>query len=290
MSRTSVRRTVRVGATAVAAALGMLVATAAPSAAQTPGRNGQITWVDQCVLSGPTGLPFPGEVEGLGCYISGSWSPDGRFVAVVTDNGTEGGVGELWIWDDVADTLRPLGTVDVDSRTSFSPGGTRLAVARGGDILILDVATGATVRNLTRTPSTTESDPTWNRRNLAIAYTAPDGVRSVKLWGGWSRLVAAGAVYADFAPDGWHIGFTRDGVVYRAKRDGRLAQAIFTMPEGVRPQFAWSPDGKYLLSADGEGGLQITSRYGRLVETGLGGSGSKAPAWQPARSAPPVES
>lgn len=290
MSRTSVRRTVRVGATAVAAALGLLVATAAPSAAQTPGRNGQITSVDECVLSGPTGLPFPGEVEGLGCYISGSWSPDGRFVAIVTDLSTAPGVGELWIWDDVADTLRALGTVDVDSKTSFSPGGTKLAVGRGGDILILDVASGATVRNLTRTPGTTESDPTWNRRNLAIAYTAPDGVRSVKPWGGWSRLVAAGAVYADFAPDGWHIGFTRDGVVYRAKRDGRLAKAIFTMPEGVRPEFAWSPDGRFLLSADGEGGLQITSRYGPVVQTGLGGSGSKSPAWQPLRSAPPVTS
>lgn len=288
MSRTS-RRSVRLAAAAAAAALGMLV-TAVPSSAQTPGLNGQITWVDECVLSGPTGLPFPGEVEGLGCYISGSWSPDGRYVAIVTDLGTAPGVGELWIWDDAADSLRALGTSDVASKTSFSPDGTRLAVARGGDILVLDVATGATVRNLTRTPAAAESDPTWNRRNLAIAYTAPDGVRSVKPTGGWSRLVAAGAVFADFAPDGWHIGYTRDGVVYRAKRDGRLAKAIFTMPEGVRPQFAWSPDGKYLLSADGEGGLQITSRYGRLVQTGLGGSGSKSPAWQPVLSAPPVAS
>jgi hypothetical protein len=268
-----------------------LLVAAVPSAAQTPGANGAISWVDECVLSGPTGLPFPGEVEGLGCYISGSWSPDGRLVAIVTDLGAAPGLGALWIWDDVADTLRPLGTADVDSTTSFSPDGSQLAIGRGGDIVVVSVATGATVRVLTpRTPTTTESNPTWNRRNLAIAYTAPDGVRSVKPKGGASRLVAAGAVYADFAPDGWHIGFTRHGVVYRAKRDGRLAKAIFTMPDGVRPQFAWSPDGRYLLSQDGNGGLQITSRYGHLVETGLGGSGSKAPAWQPVRSAPPAAS
>lgn len=288
MDTKTMRRTVRAGAIATAMVLGMLVLTAPPVSAQTPGRNGAITSVDQCVLNGPTGQPYPGEVDGFGCSISGSWSPDGRVVAIVTESLDVPGHGVLWIWDDVADTLRALGSADLDSKTSFNPNGTKLAIGRGGDIVVVSVATGATIRVLTPdTPSSVESDPTWNRRDLAIAFTAPDGVRSVKPKGGQSRLVAPGAVYADFAPDGWHIGFTRDGVVYRAKRDGRLATPIFTLAAGARSQFAWSPDGLYLLSADGDGGLQITSRFGGVVETGLGGSGSKSPAWQPLPSATP---
>jgi hypothetical protein len=260
----------------------------APRRPRRPAATGRSP-VDQCVLSGPTGLPFPGEVEGLGCYISG---PSGRPIAGSSSSRTTA--------RRAASASSGSGTT---SQTRCAPGhggrrqpyvvqppaarGSRSA--RGGDILILDVATGATVRNLTRTPSITESDPTWNWRNSPSPTPLPTACAR-SLWGGWSRLVAAGAVYADFAPDGWHIGFTRDGSRLPRQRDGRLAQAISRCPRACarssrgrrtgstccRPTARAGSDHQPLRASRGD-----RSRWQRLQ-----GAGVAAAAQRPARREP----
>ena len=268
---------------------------APPASAQYPGRNGAITSVNECVLSGPVGLPE------IYCWKGGYWNPTGRLLAGIIDPGN--GIGDLYIWDEVSKTLRWIGTADVDSKASFSPDSRELAIGRGGDIVVVSVATGQTLRVLTpNLPSTVERDPSWNPRNTAIAYTASDGVRARNPGGGKSWLIKAGATFADYAPDGNRIGYLQNGRLHDANPDGSAARMVpiqqtTCWPPASTPycnytwspgEFTWSPDGRsFLIQDPNEGDLMITTLAGQVLQR-WGGSGESGISWRPLPDVPGV--
>jgi hypothetical protein len=264
-------------ALALAAAAALTLGLAGPSGAAS--RNGAITWVDQCVSSIPTS-PYPGEVPHYGCAINSAWARDGVRAAIVTEDLDDPGQGALFLLDSVTAEIDYLGAVDLPSTVSFSPDGTRIAAARGGNIVVVDAATGTTVRTLTKRAGI-ESDPSWSVNGSFIAYVSEAGVRRVKAAGGGDWLMIPGADFVQYSPGGHRLGFTKDGVVYRSWLNGSHAVAVTTVPEPTRPAFAWSPDDRYLVTPDTEGSLQVVTRAGAVVTTGEGGSGAKFPSWQP---------
>ena len=263
-------------ALAVAAAAALTVGLAGPSGAAA--RNGAITWVDQCVSSVPVS-PFPGEVAHYGCVINSAWARDGVHVAIVTEDLDDPAQGALFLLDSVTAEIDYLGAVDLPSTVSFSPGGTRIAAARGGNIVIVDAATGATVRTLTKSAGV-ESDPSWSVSGTHIAYVTSAGVRRVKAAGGGDWLMIPGADFVQYSPGGHRLGFTKDGVVYRSWLNGSNAVAVTTVPDPGRPAFAWSPDDRFLVVPDVDGGLLVVTRAGAPVSI-AGGGGAKFPSWQP---------
>ena len=163
------RRAVAVLVVPVLVLAGFLVA--APAAqAQHPGANGLITSIEGGVWSGgvrPDGTfrsccdPFPDDANPAKPLIAPEqavWGPDGVSVAVVGDWSNDPKVTglEILVYDSVADTVRSLGAAD-DSRPDFSPDGSQLVITRLGDLVVLDVATGAVVRTLTSTPAVAET-------------------------------------------------------------------------------------------------------------------------------------
>ncbi|MCA0331466.1 MAG: hypothetical protein LCI03_16385 [Actinobacteria bacterium] len=272
----SIRRGWRAALTVAAAGV-LTLGLAGPSGASA--RNGAITWVDECVSSIATS-PYPGDVPHYGCAINSAWARDGVHAAIVTEDLDNPAQGALFLLDTVTAEIDYLGVSDLPSTVSFSPDGSKLAIARGGNIVLVSASTGATVRTLT-TRAGVESDPSWSVSGTYVAYVTAAGVRRVKAAGGGDWLMIPGADYVQYSPGGHRLGFTKDGVVYRSWLNGSNAVAVTSVPDPGRPAFAWSPDDRYIVTPDTEGSLQVVTRGGTVVSTGQGGSGAKFPSWQP---------
>lgn len=228
-----------------------LVAAAPAASAQQPGANGEITSVDQAVWSGttrPDGTfrsccdPFPDDANPSKPIVATEqavWGPDGRTVAVVGTWVRDGGPGtnELLIFDIVTDTLRSLGAAD-DSRPDFSPDGSHVVIARGGDLVIIDIATGAVVCTLTETPGVVESDPSWSPDGATIAYATAAGVSTLPAQGGTGTLRVPDASAPQFSGDGAHLAYLKGGELFIAAADGS-GGASTGLPTYA---YAWAPD------------------------------------------------
>lgn len=275
-----------------------LVAVAPTASAQQPGANGEITSVDEAVWSGTTRAdgtyrsccdPFPDDTNPAKPLVATEqavWGPDGRTVAVVGTWVRDGGPGtnELLIFDIVTDTLRSLGAAD-DSRPDFSPDGSQVVVARGGDLVVIDVATGAVVCTLTDTPAV-ESDPSWSPDGSTIAFATPAGVSTIPSDGGTATLRVPGASAPQYSGDGEHLAYLAGGELVIAAADGT---------GGVSTQlptyaYTWAPDST-LLAGHVESALLpdawaasdtwVFTPEGAPVRAIGGGSSSSSFSWQP---------
>jgi len=101
----------------------------------------------------------------------------------------------------------------------WSPDGTEVAFARGGDLWTAN-GDGSGIRRILATPKVVESEPAWSPSGALIAYTASvDGRRQVRILparGGASTRVSSGAGEA------WSPSFSRDPshVAFLARPDG----------------------------------------------------------------------
>jgi hypothetical protein len=283
-----------------------LVAAAPAASAQQPGANGEITSVDQAVWSGttrPNGTfraccdPFPDEAnpdKPIVATEQAVWGPDGRTVAVVGTWVRDGGPGadELLVFDIVADTLRSIGAAD-DSRPDFSPDGSQVVIARGGDLVVLDLATGAVVRALTDTPGVVETDPSWSPDGTTIAYATAAGVSTLPAAGGTGTLRLPGASAPQFSGDGEHLAYLAGGelVVAAADGTGGVSTGLPTYA------FAWAPDSTLLaghvesaLLPDAWAGSDtwVFTPEGAPVRAIPGGSSSSSFSWQPVPAPEPA--
>lgn len=267
----------------------VIFATALPAAAQHPGANGIKTYNDDNNVI----VPCMGWYAGDGPYerfLNGgiAWAPDGNRVALTVDyegSWTPTGTELITLTTSPCTTPRSLGPVDMGSRASFSPDGKQVAVQRNGDIWIVDVASGKSLRNLTpNLASTQETNPSWSPKNTAVAYTASDGIRTRPPAGGASKLWKKGAVnFADYSPDGTKIAYIEgDRIKYASSSTGA---SVVTTPIQANDYFTYSPDGKFFFFTsyvDMEYCVVATTT-GKIVERVFASDFCWAPSWQPRR-------
>jgi hypothetical protein len=181
------------------------------------------------------------------------WSPDGRSVAYADP------AQNLGVAASDGSGARVLGPGD---DFDWSPDGRSLVVTHGGDLFVVDVATGIR-RTLVASPQT-ELGPAWSPDGALVAFLRGSDYYVVDPAGGEPRLLARGLAIDLDVPvdrdDPWALGpvWSPDGLrlalplarVAIVERDGTLARALRRRPPG--PNWsgewdpAWAPDGRRL--------------------------------------------
>ena len=178
----------------------------------------------------------------------------------------------------------------------YSPDGTFVAFARGGDLWLAN-ADGSGERRLVTTPNVEEGKPAWLPDGSAIVYGATVGgrrqIRVVQLPTGLSRRLdgSNGEEYDAAVSRTGKLAFvsTRGGtpVVYVAQSNGAGVTAFDTTPPATPfadvHDLAWSPDGTKLAYAadqtDATRALVVDDGTTQMVLT-LG----ESPVWSPTGS------
>ena len=182
------------------------------------------------------------------------YSPDGSKIAFL--RGASDGTGGIYVVDaDGANARRVSRTNAVDPHASWSPDGSRVALADSGDVhLVAADGTGGT--NLTSTPSTIESAPDWSSTGRIVYVSDANGTDDVYVsYADGTGVVnvtnSAGALerIPEWSPDGTRIAFVRGGegtadrvLVMRADGTGVTDVGEAPAAHGL----TWSPDGTKL--------------------------------------------
>ena len=240
--RTGISTAVRTGLAVVAVVAAAGVGLAVPATAQHPGVNGLVAHADDqfadlpCVLP-PGSAPETPLTRYAGAAIA--WSPDGgRFAADLESPDASRDVLVVDVTDCSVVDLGPAGGRGL----SFSPDGTRLALVRDDDVVVVDAATGAVLEQVTSTPGVAESDPAWSPLGGTIAYAGEGGIR---VWPGHALVVPGGA-QPDFSPDGTRLAYAPGGYgLAHAAADG--SDAVVLPDRFGASDVVWSPDGRVLL-------------------------------------------
>jgi Tol biopolymer transport system component len=189
--------------------------------------------------------------------------------------------------------------IAVGGSPDWSPDGTLVAFARGGDLFVAN-ADGSGLLRLTETPEVREGDPAWAPSGERIAFTRERRLRGGRpereVWvvradgRGARRLI--GSLGSDlepaWSPDGRRIAWVstrdRDAEIYAARADGTVARRLTRTPGEDRTP-AWSPDGTRIAFAtrrDGNWDVYVMRRGGRdPADVSRRASNDRDPAWSP---------
>jgi Tol biopolymer transport system component len=228
-------------------------------------------------------------VGGQGWDATPAWSPDGNRVAFARSVYAPGepditliGV-DIWTVAANGRGRRNL-TRDAGSASPvWSPGGRRIAFARGDGVLVVRRDGSGKTRIARRDDPGT---PAWSPDGRRVAFTVAGELRIVGGGGGKERRLARGADTSwspAWSPDGSRIAFT----------GRRAVEGIFVVPgRGGSPRLlardfvepAWSPNGRLVAMAH-----QGTRREAGLFLVGAGGGRARRltrgldtqPAWSP---------
>ena len=218
---------------ALAAAGALLVGSGGAASAQQPGRNGAVSylweytyWMNQpCMVEGEE---FPGLEPDGGV----AWARGGTVMAMTA---VAAGSTQTLVLSTSTCAPRSIGRADSGSTGSFSPDGKQIAVQRGGRILVVDVATGKTVRDLTA-----GKDPSWSPDGKRIAYVDGTTIKTRPSTGGSAATFKTSASAPDYSPDSTKIAYLTGGkIAYAAASNGSSAKT--TSIKAL--DFTWSPDG-----------------------------------------------
>jgi Tol biopolymer transport system component len=223
----------------------------------------------------------PGETEYFDAQAS--WRPDGRKIVFVSDRSTPTnteGDNEVFVMNADGSNQTQITFNALSERfPAWSPDGRKIVVQRDmdpnrtDDLLVHDIFTmtaeGRHERNVTRTPSLDEFEPTWSPNGRLIAFTSVRGGDDADIYtmnplGGDVRQLTndpGDDAFPDWSPDGRLIAFMGASIdapdVFTMRADGsRRTQLTFNpAPEGLP---VWSPDGRHLaFTSARDGGFDI---------------------------------
>jgi Tol biopolymer transport system component len=256
-----------------------------------PYRNGLIAFVRCC---GPAGV-FVIRQDGTGqreiyrprgddAPLDPAWSPSGRWIAFIPG----GPFGGVWSMDANGARRQRITRGKGNSLSpSWSPGGTSVVFADLGsprsalhDLYVVRTD-GSGLKRLTRA-SADELHPAWAPNKGEIAYQRGGAVWRMRADGAGQRLLARNARVPAWSPGGTHIAFIRGGDPWVMARDGGGAKRVAHLT-AQQSAIAWSPDGRWLVTAPFDrGDLMILRSDGSEVAplTGESGYGHSWPSWQ----------
>ena len=245
------------------------------------------------------------EREGTPKSITGAaWSPDRKWVAFRANG--------LFVADSVGGEPRQITEDQAWFPWAWSPTDDHLAFVQGGDVSLIDVATGReTDLGTVAGPEDSEGYAVhalvWSPDGTRIAYDGGPGsgsVYSIDVESGEHSLLVgqpAGTGWIsdiDWSPDGAYLAIYYDEkALYLANADGsdlRLLDRVVATQwpvwhPGLSVGTAWSPDGTRLAyassSGSDHGGLQlwtvsVDGSAPRLVASDVGSDGG-GPVWSP---------
>jgi Tol biopolymer transport system component len=120
------------------------------------------------------------------------------------------------------------------------------------DVYVIN-ADGSGLRNLTRTPKTTEFEAVWSPDGQHIAFNTPDGtVGTCRVFvmnadGSGKHAVTpkiGGDLIPSWSPDGRKLAFWNHGAIYLVNTNGTGQRRLASYAALARP--SWSPDGQKL--------------------------------------------
>jgi WD40 repeat protein len=175
--------------------------------------------------------------------------------------------GDIWVLspdDPFGMRVNLTNSVATEASPAWSPDGSRIAFARGGDIHFM-LANGAGQTNVTNTPATVEKDPSWSPDGTKLAFAVngvsptpdschpaePSGIWTINADGtGTSRVGCAdpnpSAIYVDpaWSPDGQETVFGADGrELWVVPAAGGTATALTAADPDLHANPNWSPSG-----------------------------------------------
>jgi Tol biopolymer transport system component len=179
--------------------------------------------------------------------LSGAWSPTGSTYAAVTQTTSAGRKLTLVR----PDGSRTSAAIDMPAPCCvvWSPDGLWLAVSDDGapGVIHLLRSDGAFVRNLPGTPS-------WTPDGRRLIVSAPDGTLLVGVPDGSDlRPIGSFPLPMGWATDNSRFAFARDGEIWTAAADGSDIRNVTSLQLGGAATVAWSPDGRWMGVAPGQG-------------------------------------
>lgn len=278
----------------LAAAVVIVVATATSAAgAQSAGpyRNGLIAYVRCC---GPAGI-FAIRPNGTGereiyrpaaddAPLDPVWSPSGKQIAFVPGARSRG------VWVMRASGAKPRRVTPGRGDPlfpSWSPGGAWIVFADLGDPrsgfhdLYVVRANGSALKRLTRAKAD-ETHPAWAPNRDEIVYERGRELWRMRADGSGQGRLARNASSPSWSPGGSHVAFIRRGEPWVMARDGTGARRVADL-RAEQAAVAWSPDGRWLVTAPlDRGDLMLVRADGSEVEplTKQAAYGHSWPSWQ----------
>ncbi|MCE3286584.1 MAG: WD40-like beta Propeller containing protein [Gaiellaceae bacterium] len=287
------RRIVAISGIFLAAALTLLMADigATGTSFSGPYQNGLIAFARCCgpetgiYLIRPDGRGERRLFAPLGddAPLDPAWSPGGEHIALVPGGRRSG----VWVMRGTGKDQRRItaGTGDA-LHPGWSPDGrwmvfSDIGSSRSGfhDVYLVR-RNGSGLKRLTRAPAD-ELMPAWAPNGREIVYGRDRDLWRMNADGSGQRRLTPNASSPSWSPGGTHIAFIRGGDPWVMARDGTGANRVADMRQ--QGAVAWSPDGRWLVTAPFDrGDLTLVRADGSQTRplTGKSGYGHSWPSWQ----------